>query len=237
MGNLGLRPHYETSKRTGALNLSQRNLDEFPQQLATLDQLRNLDLSSNKFSRLPSEVGKFSLLKQLNVSGNRLTELPDIIGDLVKLETLNASFNKIGALPSSLAKLSHLKQVNLSDNRLTDFPRMFCGMRHLDLLDLSHNKITSIPDEASDLYVTELNLNKNQISSISPNLADCPRLKTLRLEENCLKLDAIHKRILEDSKISVLAVEGNLFEMKQLADLDGYDKYMERYTAVKKKMF
>lgn len=128
-------------------------------------------------------------------------------------------------------------QVNLSDNCLTEFPLVFCGLKHLDVLDLSHNKLSRVPDGVSGLHVTELNLNQNQISSLSDKLADCPRLKTLRIEENCLQLEAIHKRILTDSKISVLAVEGNLFEMKKFPDLDGYDQYMERYTAVKKKMF
>lgn len=120
---------------------------------------------------------------------------------------------------------------------MTEFPLIFCGLKHLDVLDLSHNKLTHVPDGVSGLHVTELNLNQNQISALSDKLADCPRLKTLRIEENCLQLEAIHKRILTDSKISVLAVEGNLFEMKKFPDLDGYDQYMERYTAVKKKMF
>lgn len=114
---------------------------------------------------------------------------------------------------------------------------MFCGLKHLDVLDLSHNRLTSVPDGVAELHVIELNLNQNQISEISDKIADCPRLKTLRIEENCLQFKSIHRRILEDSKISNLALEGNLFEMKQFPDLDGYEKYMERYTAVKKKMF
>lgn len=125
----------------------------------------------------------------------------------------------------------------LSDNRITAFPLMFCGLKHLDVLDLSHNRLTSIPDGVAELHVTELNLNQNEISEISENLADCPRLKTLRVEQNCLQIKSIHRRILEDSKISNLTVEGNLFEMKQFPDLEGYDKYIERYTAVKKKLF
>lgn len=114
---------------------------------------------------------------------------------------------------------------------------MFCELKFLDVLDLSKNRITVIPDAAAALHVVELNLNQNQISTISDKLAECSRLKTLRLEENCLQLSAIPTKILKDSKISVLSVEGNLFEMKQFANLDGYDNYMERYTAVKKKLF
>ncbi|XP_033226985.1 leucine-rich repeat-containing protein 57 [Belonocnema kinseyi] len=238
MGNSGLKQHYDTAKKTGTLTLSKRKLDEFPPNLRALAPLlRTLDLSENKFLHLPSELKDFTLLKQLNISHNRLTDLPEEMGALVKLECLNASSNQLKMLPFSLSNLTHLKQVNLSDNCIKEFPFMFCGLKHLDVLDLSKNKLTDVPDAASGLHVTELNLNQNQISIISRKLAQCSRLKTLRLEENCLQVHAIPVTILKDSKVSILALDGNLFEMKQFADLDGYEQYMERYTAVKKKMF
>jgi len=76
-----------------------------------------------------------------------------------------------------------------------------------------------------------------KVSSLAEEVADCPKLKTLRLEENCLQAAAFTPKILKDSKICNLAVDGNLFNSKQFTDLDGYDVYMERYTAVRKKMF
>ena len=77
---------------------------------------------------------------------------------------------------------------------------------------------------------------QNQISSISPALSKCPRLKTLKLEENCLALDAIPKDLLEHSSVSTINLNGNLFSEKQFADCEGYDRYLERYTAVRRKM-
>ena len=77
---------------------------------------------------------------------------------------------------------------------------------------------------------------QNQISSISPSLAQCPRLKTLKVEENCLSLDAIPTVLLTNSSVSTLNLNGNLFSEKQFADCEGYDKYLERYTAVRRKM-
>ena len=238
MGNSGLKQHYDTAKKTGTLTLSKRKLDEFPQNLRALAPLlRTLDISENKFLHLPPEIKDFTLLKQINLSHNKLLDLPEEMGELRKLECLNVCSNQLKTLPFSLSKLTYLKQVNLSDNRITDFPLMFCGLKHLDVLDLSKNKLTDVPDAAAALHVTELNLNQNHISVISGKLAQCSRLKTLRLEENCLQVNSIPISILKDSKVSILALDGNLFEMKQFADLDGYEQYMERYTAVKKKMF
>ncbi len=70
---------------------------------------------------------------------------------------------------------------------------------------------------------------------MSDELADCQRLKTLRIEENCLQM--ISTTILKESSISLLAFDGNLFDSKDLMKADGYAHYMERYTATKKKMY
>lgn len=95
---------------------------------------------------------------------------------------------------------------------------------------------------------------------LSAEVSQCPRLKVLRLEENCLELSSIPVSILSQSQVSLFSVEGNLFEVKKLRDLEGYDKvrtcpppqvtglcwsllicvvvspqYMERFTATKKK--
>lgn len=237
MGNSGLKQHIETAQKTGVLKVSQRKLNEFPPGFKQLEGcLRTLDISDNKFVVLPIEISRFMQLRHLNLSKNKLAKIPDCIGALTKLETFNASHNNLSSLPRTFSNLIHLKQVYFNDNHLKEFPLVFCGLKHLDLLDLSQNEITSIPNDASTLNVTELNLNQNQISSISSEIAICPRLKTLRLEENCLHLTSIHPRLLAESNISNLALEGNLFELKQLADIEGYDAYMERFTAVKKKL-
>ncbi|CAH1112054.1 unnamed protein product [Psylliodes chrysocephalus] len=238
MGNSGLKQHIETAQKTGVLKVSQGKLNEFPPGFKQLEgSLRTLDISDNKFVVLPNEISRFMQLRHLNLSKNRLAKIPDCIGALTKLETFNVGQNNLTSLPRTISNLIHLKQVNLSSNHIKDFPLMFCGLKHLDVLDLSKNEITTIPSEVSGLHVTELNLNQNQISHISGQIAECPRLKTLRLEENCLQLTAITPKILGESNIANLSLEGNLFETKQLSDINGYEAYMERFTAVKKKLF
>lgn len=238
MGNKVVKQHFETAQKTGVLQITQQRLQEFPPHLRDFPNvLRTMDLSQNRFSTLPEAIGKFTLLKHLNISSNRLTDLPEALSLLIKLETLNAINNLIVRIPKQLDNLKNLKQVLLSNNQITEFPTMFCGLPKLDIIDLSRNKITSIPSEVKGLNVIELNVNQNQISSIAVELAECPKLKTLRIEENCLPITAIHSKILKESNICNMYVDGNMFQSKQFVDLDGYDEYMERYTAVKKKMF
>ena len=86
------------------------------------------------------------------------------------------------------------------------------------------------------LEARELVLNHNQICVLAPEISKCSRLKTLRLEDNCLTLDSIPTSLLSNSGVSLLALEGNLFEMKKLHHHIGYDKYIARHAAVRRKI-
>ncbi|XP_006004816.1 leucine-rich repeat-containing protein 57 [Latimeria chalumnae] len=236
MGNKAVKAHIDTAQKTGVFQLTGKGLTEFPDDLqCLLGNLRTMDLSNNKLETLPPLIGDFSSMKNLALNNNKLRELPVEICKLKKLEILYMNGNNLTRLPADFSKLSSLKTVGLSGNQLREFPVQLCNLQHLDMVDLSRNKIQVVPDEVGRLQAVELNLNQNQISQISLNVSRCPRLKVLRLEENCLDIAKLPKTILSDSKVALLAVEGNLFEMKMLQDLEGYDKYMERYTATKKK--
>ncbi|XP_013195333.1 leucine-rich repeat-containing protein 57 [Amyelois transitella] len=238
MGNSGLKQHYETASKTGVLQLADHKLKEVPIEVLGLsDILRNLDLSKNKISVLPEDISKFKHLKQLNLETNKLEMLPNSITNLKKLELLNVSNNLLCSLPQGFVNLSNIKQVYLNNNRFKEFPLQLLKLHNLEVVELSNNKITEIPSGMFELFAMELNLSQNEISSLGDDLHQAPRLKILRLEENCLGLDAIQPSLLRDSKIHTINLDGNLFEAKQLASLEGYNEYTERYTAMKKKMF
>ncbi|BES93664.1 unnamed protein product [Nesidiocoris tenuis] len=237
MGNAAVKKHVATAEKTGVLNLSRSKLDEFPELVLKLKgNLRSLDFAFNRLTTLTPAIGDFLALKSLVLDHNSLSSLPDEIGKLVKLETLSVAENKLKTLPNTLGNCANLKQVQLPNNQLTVFPVMLCSLKHLDLLDLSANRIDKIPKESETLHVTELNLNQNRLDFIAPEIAKATRLKTLRVQENCLNLSAIPTEILAHSSVSTFAVEGNLFDMRQFPHVEGYDQYQERYTAVKNKL-
>ncbi|XP_071079691.1 leucine-rich repeat-containing protein 57-like [Haliotis cracherodii] len=236
MGNSGIKQHIETAQKTGTCQLCKLGLKEFPEDLQALTgNLRTLDLSENKIQLLPPLIGRYSHLKSLNLSNNKLGSLPEDIGKLKKLETLNLEHNSIATLPATVKNLSHLRNINLSGNGLRLFPTQLGGLKNLDGVDLSRNSITEIPECVSAIQAIEINLNQNQVSRLPEALADCPRLKVLRLEENCLEILAFTPKIMKTSKIALFAIDGNVFDMKAFHNLEGYDEYMERYTATKKK--
>lgn len=236
MGN-SIAPHLESAQKTGVCALCGKGLSEFPPQLLRLGtSLRTLDLSNNKIKAIPSAIGGFTSLKSLTLASNQLGAVPAELSQLKKLEILILDHNSIKILPSGLfTKLTQLKSLSLASNQLTVFPESLGSLRHLDAVDLSDNKIRSIPESVGNLQVVELNLNRNQLASLPVSLSKCARLKVLRVEENCLPLEAITTALLKESQISLLAFDGNLFDAKQLRETDGYDQYMTRFTATKKK--
>ena len=62
------------------------------------------------------------------------------------------------------------------------------------------------------------------MSRLSEGLVGCPRLKVLRLEENCLEISAFSPTVMKNSSIALFAVEGNVFDMKAFHNLEGYEE-------------
>jgi len=193
-------------------------------------------LSENKITLIPQNISAFVNLKHLNLNSNQIEIIPDQIGQLTKLETLSLANNRIKSVPGTIAHLQKLRDANLSSNALSSFPVVFSSLKYLTVLDLARNRIPEVPAGVGGLQVVELILNQNQVRMVSKDLAHCTNLKTLRLQENTLELSGLPTEILSDSPVSLLSVEGNLFDVKQLSDLEGYEKYMDRYTSTKKKL-
>jgi len=226
----------DTAQKTGCLVLADLKLTEVPPLPPNLH-LRTFNLSNNRLTSIPISVTSITSIKTLEVKNNKLQSLPDSIGELKSLQNLHLDGNNLTAIPKAIQLCANLKQISLSNNALTSFPIVLCSLPHLDLLDLSGNTLTCLPAQVSSLTATELNLDRNQVSEIHEDIHKCPRLRTLRLEENCLTLAAIPHALLADSVVSLLSVSGNLFSHKELQETDGYDAYIERYTNTKKKLF
>ena len=101
------------------LNLSNHLLADLPDEMASLDALRRLDLSMNKFEEIPAAVFELRTLKSLNLSNNQLHQVADAIESLVELEDLDISLNSpLAALPECITSgaLPRLLHVAFKDN-------------------------------------------------------------------------------------------------------------------------
>ena len=100
--------------------------------LQEIGMIEDLNLSSNKLTILPSEIGFLLTLKSLNLNNNELTELPVQITNLTLLYNLPDSFNikgnKLIKPQQDIAQKGGLKKENnLSSFSLANFEAYLKG--------------------------------------------------------------------------------------------------------------
>src|SRR3990172_3609002 len=146
----------DESKNT--LDLSSLSLTSLPPIFNTdpfIKRLTKLDISHNRLTSLPSEIGRLQALQLLQVSSNQLTSLPSEIGRLQALQLLQVSSNRLTSLPSEIGRLQALQGLGGSNNQLTSLPAEIGGLQALQGLGVSNNRLTSLPAEIGGLQALQ----------------------------------------------------------------------------------
>ncbi|XP_078112651.1 leucine-rich repeat serine/threonine-protein kinase 2 isoform X2 [Sander vitreus] len=160
----------------------------------TCRSLRQLNLSFNKITTFPHELGRATCqLEELFMEGNSITELcvplilpeiklldvsknsvenisPDFLTACTKLETFSASMNKISLLssPGSLTHLpSKITTLKLANNSFTCVPEAILNLPNLRSVDMRTNSISDLP---------------------GPGLWESSNLRELMFSQNCIKV-------------------------------------------------
>jgi Leucine-rich repeat (LRR) protein len=111
-----------------------------PNSFSGLSSLIYLDLSYCNISdgAIPSDFSCLSSLRGLNLSGNKFTRIPDSVWQLSNLITLDLSYCNLldGAIPKNLCCLSSLFCLKLSGNKFTRIPDGVSQLSHLRFLFL-----------------------------------------------------------------------------------------------------
>ena len=176
--------------RSGALAGATRvalscGLETFPPELFGLaDTLQTLDLSGNRLSSLPDDLGRFTQLRILFCSLNAFTRLPEVLGQCPSLEMIGFRTNRIADLPAD------------------SLPRK------LRWLILTGNCIESLPDRLSQCdALQKLMLAGNRLSALPESMQACERLELLRLSAN--RFEALPAWLLRLPRLSWLGFSGN----------------------------
>uniref|UniRef100_A0AAZ3R3M0 non-specific serine/threonine protein kinase n=1 Tax=Oncorhynchus tshawytscha TaxID=74940 RepID=A0AAZ3R3M0_ONCTS len=147
----------DVSSRISHLDLSCNSLSSLPSVVPWgLIQLRTLDLSNNLFKELHTAPSSqeiiCSRLRQVNLSQNELTSLPSGLLHLTRVQRLSAAKNKLTSLfdipnGTNWIGLRKLEELDVSDNCLTSLPSaVLHSFKSLTSLKVCRNRLTSFPD-------------------------------------------------------------------------------------------
>lgn len=219
------------------LDLSNNNLDKFPNEILNLKNLKKLNLSNNKISTLPINIDRLKRLENLDLSNNKITSIYSNFCNLEKLHTLILNNNKIKSLPSQINQLKRLKKISISSNKLKNLPAGISYLSNLESLNISNNVFDSFPKEI--LFLKKLKrlwINNN-------NFKDFPS-KEITSELNLLKSIYCFGTIRNISEgidldfLKLSEIKGNsLTELKKLSLKTKIENHELKYKENKNKIF
>ncbi|CAH2275810.1 leucine-rich repeat serine threonine- kinase 2 isoform X1 [Pelobates cultripes] len=192
-------------ERLEKLELQQNSLAVFPKSLCdALKSLTYLDLRSNNFNSFPFCVMEINSLTFLDISRNEIGPYLDL--------TITATCRS-------------LKHLNLSYNQLKYFPDIIGNVAvKLEELILEGNYISEILTPLCLPELRTLNLNKNSISSLTPDfLKDCVKLETFCAMTNKLDMSPFLPFKITAVKLShnkYTSIPGDILQLPLLRSID-----------------
>jgi len=137
----------DTAKENGGhLDLSECQLTQVPDAIFLL--MKNVTLSScnlagNIITKIPPKLAvNFSHIKELNLSNNRISALPSELTACTELENVDISANSFVTLPSFLAEMPSIKNINARKNYIADVEvEVILTSQNLETVNLEENPL------------------------------------------------------------------------------------------------
>ncbi|CAJ1086524.1 leucine-rich repeat and calponin homology domain-containing protein 4 isoform X2 [Xyrichtys novacula] len=203
----------EEAAASGALNLSNRKLKEFPRSAKNYDlsDITHADLSKNRLCELPEELCQFISLETLSLYHNGMRSLSSSLGNLQALTYLNLSRNLLSSLPPSVFQLPLLRVLIVSNNKLCSLPASIFSLTHLRQLDVSCNELQCLPAELGQLEcLRDLNLRRNQLTTLPEEISELP---LVRLDVSCNRISHVPLCYRHLRHLQSIALDSNPLQM------------------------
>uniref|UniRef100_A0A7S2WB26 Leucine-rich repeat protein n=1 Tax=Mucochytrium quahogii TaxID=96639 RepID=A0A7S2WB26_9STRA len=218
----------ERAAKTGMLGLADAKLVQVPQQVYSIQKLRNLDLQNNMLTTISPGICNLKMLKSLNLTNNRIEHLPEGMGVLTNLQNLKLGHNSLSTLPT-LPK--SIKTLSLSENKFETLPESIKSIDMLVELVADKNKIAgAIPGWIGSLpKLVSIDLSSNEINSIDPNVGSSTTLNILLLADN--NISQVPQEVLLSQNLARMRLERNNITKTRLETTTGFDAFNQRRLA------
>ena len=149
------------------IDLSNKGLMTFPEEILKCKNLRVLRLSENGLINLPAALGNLTKLEELDLSRNQGLSFLDLgiifKGAFFRLDKLNLENCEMGHLPTEIGMQSSLKDLNVSGNLLNNLPYSITRLSKMETLDASNNRIEDITWQVHQWWALKrLDISNNQ---------------------------------------------------------------------------
>ncbi|KAK6645330.1 hypothetical protein RUM43_001606 [Polyplax serrata] len=209
----------EEAEEVTSILLYQNVMNVVPSVIGRFTKLRYLDLSSNRLSELPAEIGRCPLTT-LIAKNNRLSDksLPATFPDLVHLKELNLSGNEFSIFPTEVLCMKSITNLFMGGNNMTKIPKEISNLESLKVLSLGGNKLTEVPCTLGQLKkLTALILSDNELVSLPREIAKLRNLKSLLLHRN--KLKTLPTEIVSLKCMTELSLRDNPLVVRFVSDM------------------
>lgn len=162
------------------LKLARTGLKVLPSEIASYENLEELDISFNQLASL-EDLSELPNLKSLIAKSNLILETslpPEIFHK--ELNVLDLQKNKLRAVPERLEEAEGLLVLNLADNQISEIPQTtFVNLCDLMHLDLSGNLLETLPAQMRRLSnLRIMNISNNPLGFAQ--LRQLPSLSSLK---------------------------------------------------------
>ncbi|OJJ15348.1 hypothetical protein BKI52_38695 [marine bacterium AO1-C] len=198
-----------------ALDLSGLRMEDLPAEIGLLTSLEQLILYSNGLESLPTEISQLTNLQYLNLRSNKVRDLGPIftlsklrrlilrnnfftkktfdqIDRLSALEYLDVRRCGIIRLPNQIGYLFHLHTLEVSGNNIRQLPETFRGLKSLKKIHLNQNAHLDWSQAFTEMAylpnLTELDLQKHDLTELVPAIGKMQQIEILRLSSNALQV-------------------------------------------------
>ncbi len=117
-GEYSLEAALKDSRDVEILFLNSTGIEQVPEEVTKLTNLRALHLGFNRLSSLPPWIVKLERLEWIGLGGNSFRNFPPELLELPRLREIDIHYNRIKEMPRDLGPLKKLKSLNIRSNPL-----------------------------------------------------------------------------------------------------------------------
>ncbi|XP_029654604.1 leucine-rich repeat and death domain-containing protein 1-like [Octopus sinensis] len=135
--------------------------------LRVCDYATELDISNNKFKKIPKDINSLYTMQKIDAKYNQLGAIPGTLFRLKELRQVDLSSNLIKKIPPTLPKATGLLDFDLRENKIRALPAAINKAKSILRFDVSNNIIKTFRKQAYEL-TGSLDISRNRLNGLPP---------------------------------------------------------------------